>query len=116
MGGLYQIDNKLVAWTGGEPDASWTAFNAPIPSHRSPNQLRTTNDVKGYNLRKKGLDIKFNRTDSLMPFKKLVQVHMKDCGLDTVGYLPDKQGKMSSVITDHARFTLEAAQKQASCS
>ncbi len=45
-----------------------------------------------------------------MPFKKLVQVHMKDCGLDTVGYLPDKQGKMSSVITDHARFTLEAAQ------
>ena len=57
MGGLDQIDNKLVAWTGGEPYAAWTAFKTAILAHRSPNQLRTTNDVKGYNHRKEGLKI-----------------------------------------------------------
>ena len=110
MGGLAQLDHdKFVAWVGGEPDAAWTGFRVPTSDFKSPNQLRSTNDVKGYNHRKLGLTTKFSKTDLLLPFKKLVQAHMKDTGLDTVAYLPDMRQKMSFVITDHARFTLDSA-------
>jgi hypothetical protein len=112
MGGLAQIDHdKFVAWTGGEPDAAWIGFKVPTPDFKSPNQLRSNNDVKGYNHRKLGLSTKFNKSDLLLPFKKLVQAHMKDTGLDTIAYLPDMRKKMSYVITDHARFTLDSARE-----
>jgi transposase InsO family protein len=109
MGGLAELDDKFVAWTGGEPDDTWTGLKVSTPDFNSPNQLRSTNDVKGYNHRKTGLSTKFKKTDLLMPFKKLVQAHMKDTGLDTVAHLPDMRKKMSHVITDHARFTLDSA-------
>jgi hypothetical protein len=110
MGGIAQLDSaKFVAWTGGEPNADWTGFKVATSDFESPNQLRSTNDVKGYNHRKLGLSTKFNKSDLLLPFKKLVQAHLKDTGLDTVAYLPDMRKKMSYVITDHARFTLDSA-------
>jgi hypothetical protein len=110
MGGLTQLDaDKFVAWVGGEPAVDWTSFKVPIPDYKSPNQIRSANDVKGYNYRKAGLSTKFKKTDPLLPFKKLVQAHLKDTGLDTIAYLPDMRQKMSYVITDHARFTLESA-------
>ena len=109
MGGLAKLDDKFVAWTGGEPDDTWTGLKVPTPDLNSPNQLQSTNDVKGYNHRKTGLSTKFKKTDLLMPFKKLIQAHLKDTGLDTVAHLPDMRKKMSYVITDHARFTLESA-------
>ena len=113
MGGLAQLDtDKFVAWTGGEPDLTWTGFKVPTPDFKSPNQLRSTNDVKGYNHRKSGLSTKFKKNDPLLPFKKLVQAHMKDTGLDTIAYLPDMRQKMSYVITDHARFTLDSARTE----
>jgi hypothetical protein len=112
MGGLAQLEqDKFVAWTGGEPDVTWTGFKVATADFKSPNQIRSTNDVKGYNHRKSGLTTKFSKTDLLLPFKKLIQAHMKDTGLDTVAYLPDMRKKMSNVITDHARFTLDSARK-----
>jgi hypothetical protein len=110
MGGLAQLDHdKFVAWTGGEADLTWMGFKVATPDFKSPNQLRSTNDDKGYNHRKTGLSTKFNKTDLLIPFKKLVQAQLKDTGLDSVAYLPDMRNKMSNVITDHARFTLDLA-------
>ncbi len=94
MGGLAELDDKFVAWTGGEPDNTWTGLKVPTPDLNSPNQLRSTNDVKGYNPRKTGLSTKFKKTDLLMPFKKLIQAHLKDTGLDTVAHLPDMRKKM----------------------
>jgi hypothetical protein len=99
MGGLAQIDHdKFVAWTGGEPDAAWIGFKVPTPDFKSPNQLRSNNDVKGYNHRKLGLSTKFNKSDLLLPFKKLVQAHMKDTGLDTCLPLGHAQ---EDVVCDH---------------
>jgi hypothetical protein len=65
--------------------------------------------VKGYNHRKGGLSVKFNRSDVFIPFKKLVSNHLKDNGLDTIAYLPDLRNEMSCVIYNHSRYTLESA-------
>ncbi len=75
----------------------------------TPNQMRTIYNVKGYNHRKTGLSYKFNKTDTLIPFKKQVWTHLKDNGLDTITYLPDMRKEMSCVIYDHLRYTLDSA-------
>jgi hypothetical protein len=70
--------------------------------------MRPIYDVKGYNHRKTGFSVKFNKTDTLIPFKKRVWTHLKDNGLDTITYLPDMRQEMSCVIYDHSRYTLDS--------
>jgi hypothetical protein len=112
MGGLAQTDlEKLCAWTGGHPNIGWTAFEVPIADYETPNQLRSAYDVKGFHHCKKGITLKFNKSDMLIPFKKLVWNHLKDSGLDTITYLPDLHQEMSNVIYDHSRYTLDSARK-----
>jgi hypothetical protein len=57
------------------------------------------------------LSDKFNKTDSLIPFKKRVWTHLKDNGLDAISYLPDMRKQMSCVICDHSRHPLESARE-----
>jgi hypothetical protein len=110
MGGLTQMDqDKWSAWTGGRLNLTWTGFVVEIEDYETPNQLRTSYDVKGYNHRKSGLSVKFNKTDMLIPFKNVIWNHLKDNGLDTIAYLPDLRNEMSCVIYDHSRYTLESA-------
>jgi hypothetical protein len=112
MGGIAQTEhNKWVAWSGGAPNLGWTEFESLITDYTTPNQLRSVYDVKGYNHSKTGLTDKFNKTDMLLPFKKLVWNHLKDNGLDTITYLPDMRKTMSCVIYDHSRYTLESVRK-----
>jgi hypothetical protein len=108
--GSHQTDqDKWSAWTGGCPNREWTGFEVEITDYKTPNQLRTSYDVKGYNHRKSGLSVKFNKTDMLVPFKKLIWNHLKDNGLDTIVYLPDLMNEMLCVIYDHSRYTLDSA-------
>jgi hypothetical protein len=115
VGGLAQTKtDKWIAWTGGKPKVDWSGFeDAKRVDHETPNQMRPIYDpiydVKGYNHRKTGLSIKFNKSDLLIPFKKRVWTHLKDNGLDSIACLPDMRNKMSCVIYDHLRYTLDSA-------
>jgi hypothetical protein len=110
MGDLTQTGvDKWSAWTGGKPKLDWSGFETIIVDFETPNQMRPIYDVKGYNHRKTGLSDKFNKTDTLIPFKKRVWTHLKDNGLDTITYLPDMRKEMSCVIYDHSRYTLDSA-------
>jgi hypothetical protein len=110
MGALTQTGvDKWAAWTGGKPKLDWSGFETTTVDYETPNQMRPIYDVKGYNHRKTGLTDKFNKTDTLIPFKKRVWTHLKDNGLDTITYLPDMRKDMSCVIYDHSRYTLDSA-------
>jgi hypothetical protein len=110
MGDLTQTGvDKWSAWTGGKPKLDWSGFETITVDFETPNQMRPIYDVKGYNHRKTGLSDKFNKTDTLIPFKKRVWTHLKDNGLDTITYLPDMRKEMSCVIYDHSRYTLDSA-------
>jgi hypothetical protein len=111
MGGLAQTEtDKWIAWTGGKPKVDWSGFeDSKHLDYETPNQMRPVYDVKGYNHRKTGLSVKFNKSDLLIPFKKRVWTHLKDNGLDSIAYLPDMRNAMSCVIYDHSRYTLDSA-------
>jgi hypothetical protein len=110
MGDLTQTGvDKWSAWTGGKPKLDWPGFETTTVDFETPNQMRPIYNVKGYNHRKTGLSDKFNKTDTLIPFKKRVWTHLKDNGLDTITYLPDMRKEMSCVIYDHSRYTLDSA-------
>jgi hypothetical protein len=112
MGGLTETDvDKWLAWTGGQPTVDWKSLKVATKDYETPNQMRPTYDVKGYNHRKSGLSDKFSKTDQLIPFKKRVWTHLKDTGLDTISYLPDMRKEMSCVIYDHSRYTLDSVRE-----
>jgi hypothetical protein len=76
MGGLTQTDaDKWLAWTGRKPTADWKGLEDATPDCKTPNKMRPICDVKECNHRKSGLSEKFNKTDSLIPFKKRVWTH-----------------------------------------
>jgi hypothetical protein len=110
-GDVSQIGvDTWAAWTGGKPKLDWSGFVTATLDFETPNQMRPFYDVEGYkNHRKTGLSDKFNKTDTLIPFKKRVWTHLKDTGLDTITYLPDIGNEMSCVIYDHSRYTLDSA-------
>jgi hypothetical protein len=76
MGDLAQTGvDKWAAWTGGKPKLDWTGFATATLDSKTPNQMHPIYDVKGYNHQKTGLSDKFNKTDTLIPFKKQVWTH-----------------------------------------
>ena len=92
MGDLTQVsDTAWDAWTGGKPKPSWVGLDN-LNGLDSPNQLcpiYASSAQKGYNYRKKGLDIKFSRKDDLQVFQKKVKAHLVDCGMDTIAWIED---------------------------
>ena len=115
IGGIAKINNiELCAWTGGKPKRDWSALDpgastAPV----SPNQYRSTNvsaSQKGHSFRQKGLDTLFKRNADLNSFQHHIWTHVVDCGLDSVTYAPDPidSTRMSCIIHEHTRFSLES--------
>lgn len=116
MGSVVHEGKEFIPFTGGKPTADWCGLESEISYWTSPNQARPvslTAAQKLYNQRKAGLTTKFKRGSDLIHFKKAVWKHLEDTGMDTVLYVPDpvESTKMLSVITDHARFTLEQVKK-----
>jgi hypothetical protein len=114
MGDLTQVsDTGWDAWTGGRPKPSWSGLD-DTDGLDSPNQLRpiyASSAQKGYNYRKKGLEVKFDRKDDLQVFQKKVKAHLVDCGMDSISWLEDPidPSRMVNIIYDHPRFTQESA-------
>lgn len=94
---------------------SWVGLEDHTASYESPNQLRSTYPSaaqKGYNYRKKGLELKFSKKDDLALFQKHLLKHLVDCGMDSIAYIEDPADPsiMSNVVKEYARFTLTTAQ------
>ena len=110
--------DSWVTWTGGKPKADWSGLEEPNPTTVEPNQHRSTSlgtQAKSQFYRVKGMETKFGKNSDLLVFQKDVMQHLKEHGLDTITYLPDptKKDTLVSVITDHARFTIEDGAKTA---
>ena len=57
------------------------------------------------------LEEKFQRNGNRIRYERMIMKHFERYGLDTISYLKGPDGDMLSIITDHAKFTLEAAEK-----
>jgi hypothetical protein len=117
IGGLYEHSTgKWTAWTGGKPNFLWDDLDTDAPTeHKNPNQFRfqdPVSDSKGYNRRVMPLETKFEKGDDLLrTFKLNVSTHLIKHGMDSIAYLndPEMSNTMTSVIQDHARYTVETA-------
>ncbi len=115
MGGLgRQSDGTQIAWTGGEPKSGWTGLVDPMPPSVKPTQYRPTSigsSTKSQYYRTAGLSAKFSRKSDLQTFQKEVFAHLKKYGMDSITYLPSptNDGIMITVVSDHARYTLDEA-------
>ena len=113
MGGLDRSSKTATPWTGGAPKFDWSGLNSSSPNvFSSPNLLRPVEasaSQKAYNYRKEGLSTKFQSSSDLHSFKQQVWEHLRDCGLDTITYLPDPEdpSTVSSVIQAHSRYTVD---------
>ena len=112
MGGIDKVDaDKHVPWTGGKPLYDWTGLVTPTAQPSKPLQYRSPGalGVKSYTFRTEGLKSKINRTSELEVFCTNVWDHLKECGMDTIAYLPDPANplEMQSVVMNHGRFTLD---------
>ena len=120
MGGLVSLSkSEWAAWTGGKPLSDWSGLDPTARDyHVSPNQLRpalASSAQKGYNY----VVLALPRNTSTLPrptcpsSRTPCGKHLRNSGMDTISYLPDPEDttKMTSVVTNHARFTLRTAKK-----
>ena len=65
--------------------------------------------VKSYTFRTEELKTKISRNSEIEEVCTNVWDHLKECGMDTIAYLPDPANplKMQSVVMNHGRFTLD---------
>jgi hypothetical protein len=114
MGGVViNSEGKPVPYVGGTPNYLWVKL-LKANLHLGPFHFRQadiSSDYKGFKLRTTPLDLKFDRVKgNLRHFCRLVYSHFVLHGLDTIAYVRDPSipDRMTNVVTDHARFTLES--------
>ena len=95
---------------GGKPLYDWSGLDTNSPHTSSDMCYRPLDRVsgqKGTVYRTKGATQKLSRSIKLSTFQEHLWNHMKEYGLDTIGYLnnPHSNGEMISVVEQHARFT-----------
>ena len=95
IGGVSDNGTKnAIAWTGGQPNITWTGLQNPHVGRASVNCLRTAkseNQISNYNSRIKPPTKLFNKDDKDFDFDKFGQSifkHFVDHGLDSVMYVP----------------------------
>ena len=103
---------------GGEPLHDWSGIKDLNSRLLSDLCFRPVDPVSGQKssvLRTKGLASKYQRKDKLAVFQKQVWTHLKNHGLDTIGYLqnPNDPTSCLSVVTHHARYTGDLNKAQA---
>jgi hypothetical protein len=95
---------------GGKPLYDWSGLDTTDPHTSSDMCYRPLDRVsgqKGTVYRTKGATQKLTRSIKLSTFQEHLWNHMKEYGLDTIGYLnnPHINNEMISVVEQHARFT-----------
>jgi hypothetical protein len=119
IGGIKELTpTDYVAWTGGKPNLQWTAIDSNDRGYTSPGQFRShsvSTSQKSHETRQTGLSIKMTKKGDLKRFETNVWSHLQDKGLDTIAYLPDAVDttRVSSVVTEYTRFSVDSATKQA---
>jgi hypothetical protein len=116
IGGLYEhSSDKWTVWTGGKPNHLWDGLDSSAcEEYKNHNQFRyqePSYESKGFNCHVIPLNNKFEKGDDLRTFKLNVTKHLLKHGMDSIAYLndPENGSSMTSVIEDHARFTVETA-------
>ena len=117
-GGLVQTSSDtMVPYTGGKPKVGFGDLDAEVKRTQtvSPGMLRplgSSSSAKSQHYRiTNNLDEKFQRNGNRIRYERLVMKHFERHGLDTITYVKGPDGDMLSIITDHAKFTLEEAEK-----
>ena len=95
---------------GGKPLHDWSGLDTADPRNPTDMCYRPLDRVsgqKGTIYRTKGATQLLTKTSKLSTFQEKLWLHMKEYGLDTVGYLnnPHTTNEMISVVENHARFT-----------
>lgn len=109
IGGLDEDGNP---WTGGSPTSIfWNKSIRTSPASLLCMRLSGKDGVRMYSDRIKGNEIKFKPNDStginLASFSGDVNLKLINHGMDSIFHIPDQEGNMINIITDHARFTLK---------
>jgi hypothetical protein len=113
MGDVIQSnppDGEWIAWTGGTPLIDWSLLDTkslvstPTPTMHPNVSIK---DVKGYSFCIKGMESKFGLKEDLRAFCRKVMKHFRQCGLDTITYIPDPSNPtvMESVVKSPNKFT-----------
>ena len=102
--------SKFSVRVGGKPNHTWTDLEEHQQLQATPfhfRKMEVTDDVKGFNLRSKGLKERFGAKEKKLVFQNHVWSHLRSHGLDTISYLPDpaNESKVVDVIHNHARFS-----------
>jgi len=99
-------------WTGGQPTVAWDATLNPKPTFVSCYRPApgAVDHTKTFIAVTKSLDKKFESGDASYPlsaFESAVWKHLRDCGLDSVFYVLDKDAlEMVEIIHKHSRFLM----------
>ena len=116
-GGLVQTgtDTK-VPYTGGKPKVGFGDIDPTVKFTQTvlPTMQRplSSSAAKIQYYRMTCLhEEKFNPNGNRIKFERMIMKHFERYGLDTITYLQGPDGTMMSIITDHAKFTMEEAEK-----
>ena len=111
----YNGSNTYYYAFGGRPLADWSDIDdvdARLLTDLCSRPLDPVSGQKGSKIRSTGLKLKYDhKKQSISDFQRNVHEHLRNHGLDTIGYLQDPKdsSKVLSVVTHHARFTADMA-------
>jgi hypothetical protein len=119
MGDVMRLKkDTYVAVVGGKPNAIWTGLEKPMDlaevtayQHRA---TLTKESTQARANRIKGQDKHYQSgSKKIKEFVENVYKHLKDCGMDTIAYVPYPIGKnrMTNCVLDYARFTTKTTKK-----
>lgn len=116
MGNVTQLStDEWATWTGDKPKSDWSGLDTKAGTKvKSSNQLRLVHagsQVKGCNHCKRGVEIKFKKTDDIIGFQTKIWSHLKDCGVDAIACIsnPAESTMMRSIITNCSQHTKDLA-------
>ena len=101
---------KWIIRMGGKPLSDFSGLLPDQVYGVTPFHFRkadVTEDVKGFNVRSKGLKEKFSKTDDVLHFQAHVWKHLWAHGLDTISYLqdPSDTSRLLNVVEHHPKYT-----------
>jgi hypothetical protein len=107
MGGL--LPDGKTPWTGGQPKPGWKGIDSKADPHPYESQAQQHPTVSKYDAsgqRRTGLEVKFNKGDSIPELQRQVLKHLQKHGLKPYAWLasPTDKKQMLNVIRCHARF------------
>jgi hypothetical protein len=116
MGGVeHNGTPDAMFWTGGKPNAAWTALESRNPMYATPNCFRPfggSASIKSWQYRTQKWEKPFQQNNDafdITDYTLQVSAHLRDFGMDTIFWVPSEEDpkRMVNMIWDHAELSLE---------